>query len=127
MTTTDIHIAKLTRPVTQEQATAAILRLVRSPYVGNIDAAETCGEALLRIHDNCYQHLSSGEQRLVDIACAVWTSREDFGARIAAIGGLDLDNRRKVLVVLAYYFLGDDTPLRASAREFDELFIGGTS
>lgn len=124
MTVLGDDLVRVGRPITEEQATAAILRLIRSPIVGNVDDAETCGDALLRIHGDCYPQLSSGEQRLVDIACAIWTGREDFGARIAAIGDLDHDTRRRVLVVLAYYYLGNDVPLHASAADFDELFVG---
>lgn len=120
-----VDVAHVTRPVTQEQATAALLRLVRSPLIGNVDDDESCGATLLRIHDGAiYERLSAGEQRLVDIACNVWSGREDFGARISAIGGLDVATRRRVLVVLAYYFCGDGISLHAAAREFDELFIG---
>jgi len=110
---TDEDHRRLGTPITTEQAVRAILRRVQSPVLGDIELDSGPGHTFRRIFDerdglSIHDMLSDGERRLVDIAYSVWQGSDDEGARIAAIGGLDRDNRRLVLSALAYLYLGRD-------------------
>lgn len=112
-------------PITTAQAVRGILRLVRSPVLGDVDLDSGPGHTFRRLYDGdrLYDALSSGEQRLVDIAFSVWRGGDKEGASVAAIGGLDPDNRRKVLIGLFYLYLGKDLPWNGiDGANFVELF-----
>lgn len=106
-------------PITQLQATQAVLRMVDSAVM----PTGSPGVIFTKIYDEGgYDRLSSGEQRLVDIAFALWRGGDQEGARIGVLGGLDRTLRRKVLLVLVYYYLGRDLPIGLSKSEFFDLF-----
>lgn len=115
-------------PITTEQATRAVLRMVTSPLVGLVDDAESPWQTIDRVkrqgNGRVYEALSHGEKILVDVADAIWQGRSDAGASIGAIGGLDRATRRRVLVVLTYLHLGYDShdELEASRTLFANLF-----
>lgn len=105
-------------PVTTEQATRAVLRLIKSELIGNIEIDTSPGYTLHRIKAQdkdslcIYDNLSKGEKRLVEIAYSIWSPAADYSkvndyADISTLGGLDRTNRRKVIMILAYYYLGE--------------------
>lgn len=117
-----VHIGT---PITTEQAARGILRLIRSPIVGDVDLDRDPGSTIARLEKfdsdigtMPFACLSAGERRLYEIAKQVW-QRSDEG--VGLIGGLDLDNRRKVLVALFYLHLGRDLDVELDQDEFDEL------
>jgi hypothetical protein len=97
-------------PVTTEQATWAILKEIKSPIVGDLEAYSTVAQALQYcMRKENLDCLSGGEQRLVKIAEGVFSQDENFaGSGVAALGGLDRDLRRKVWIILGYLYLGRD-------------------
>lgn len=97
-------------PITTEQATRAVLRLIKSPIIGDINKDPNSGYTLIRL-EKIKHMLSSGEKHLVDIAHSFWNPRSPDGAQLSALGGLDKDNRRKVLIILLYFHLGSDYPI----------------
>lgn len=117
-------------PITVEQAARAVLRMIDSPIMGDVSADSSPGHTFHRLHkqdDDAgatpYDLLSSGEQKLVDIAFALWRAPYAEGACINVLGGLDRDARRKVLVVLTYFYLGRDLSLlEADQIEWRALF-----
>lgn len=110
-------------PITTVEATTAILRMIKSPLVGDVTLDQGPGQTIERLKKNCYPFLSGGERRLLDIAEGVWWPQHERGARIGAIGGLDPDNRRKVIVVLAYLYLGRDLSIfEMNSEEFFDVF-----
>ena len=119
------RVVALGTPITSEQAAFAVLRMIQSDLVGDVDRHRSAGVALAEIDESgCYRALSAGEQRLVDIATAIWAPHSSSGARVSALGGLDLDRRRQVLVILAYLFLGRTSldALEAEEAEFGDMF-----
>jgi hypothetical protein len=115
-------------PITSEQATRAVLRLIKSPIIGDINKDAGPGYTLSRIKAKkhggyaIYDSLSGGEKHLVDIALSLWSPHSPDGAELSALGGLDKDNRRKVLMVLFYYHLGSDWPSSMTNEEFERTF-----
>ncbi len=109
-------------PISSQQAAGAILRMIKTPIVGNVDLDHDPGVTLNRLYDEPLTHmLSGGEKRLRDIAKSVWNGAP--GADIAELGGLDRDNRRRVCIVLWYYFLGRDLlPEEFSVEEWSQVF-----
>jgi hypothetical protein len=95
--------------------------LVDSPLVGDVNLDTHPGYTIGRIREGTYDLLSSGEKRLVDIAASILAGT-DHGVGI--IGGLDRDRRRKVLLTLAYFYLGRDVPIAFGAEEFADAFGG---
>jgi hypothetical protein len=95
--------------VSDAQATRAVLRLINSPVLGNVDADGSPGYTLARIErDGLEKMLSSGEQRLVRFARSLWGGpTTPDSANVGELGGLDRTTRRKVLVVLWFYYLGE--------------------
>lgn len=108
-------------PITTEQATLAVLRLIKSEILGDVNL-DWPGRTLSRIYGDkgCYHMLSGGEKNLADIAFGIWNPKE--GARIGAIGGLDTSNRRKVIVILAYLHLGNDLDFDLDPVQFRSMF-----
>lgn len=98
-------------PISVDQAIYALLKMIKSPIVGDIDKDQMPSSSLHRIRDKCYDFLSGGEKKLVDIAQSIWMGPRPGGAHINALGGLDRINRRKVLLIMFYFYLGRDTPL----------------
>lgn len=111
-------------PITQRQATLAVLRMLQTPLVGDIEQDPNPGYTIKRIkgEKGCYEYLSTGEKRLVDIAVALWTEPSNEGACINVIGGLDRTLRRKVLVVLFYLYLGRDLNIEVDTVTFNDMF-----
>ncbi len=98
-------------PITTEQATRAVLRLLKTPIIGDIDKDAGPGHTLARFHKDdgaIYSHLSRGEQALVDVAEGLWSGSDDRGARINVLGRLDAGHRRHIVIILAYRYLGRD-------------------
>lgn len=126
MTATEQGRVPLGTPITTEQATRAVLRLLKTPIVGNVDADASPGTTLQRIKTErsglTYDLLSKGERRLVDIAYAIWRGDDTEGASIGAIGGLDRHNRRAVIIILAYLYLGRDLALELDEVAFARSF-----
>lgn len=110
-------------PITTEQATRAVLRLLRSPLVGNVDVDTSPGYTLSRLMDEpIHSMLSSGERRIVAIAKSIWNGPPG-GADIWELGGIDKHSRRTVLIVLWYLHMGDDrSALEISEEEWTRLF-----
>lgn len=106
-------------PITSAQAARAILREISTPIV------ETKGGDIGLIFQALYAEpvnsmLSGGEKRLRDIAKSCWNGK---GADIGELGGLDRQLRRKVWVILGYYFLGGDLPFEGfDGEQFTEVF-----
>ena len=121
---TDRGIVDLGTPITAEQAARGVLRMIDSTLVGHVDRFSQPRVAVAWIDTHCYGSLSSGERYLVDVARAICCPGDDRGARLSALGGLDLTNRRKVLMALAYLHLGHDSipALEASVIEFSATF-----
>jgi hypothetical protein len=116
-----VHIGT---PITTEQATRAVLRLLNTPMVGDVDLDSSPGYTIQRIQEKSYHLLSTGEQRLVDIAWAIWSAGQ-HGANLGVLGGIDHTNRRKVLMVLWYLYLGRDVPIvEYDTDQFVEAFGG---
>lgn len=96
-------------PITTEQATRAVLRLIKTPIIGDIEKDSGPGHTLVRLtKPEVYRSLSRGEQALVDVAEGLWSGGDDRGARINILGRLDAHNRRHVIIILAYRYLGRD-------------------
>lgn len=119
MTTTDR--VTMGEPVTTEQAVRAVLRMIHSPIIGDVDLDTSVGALLRRVIDKA-PFLSSGEQKLVAIAESIWRGPVAAGAHISALGGLDRTIRRKVIIVLAYFYLGRDVALEVDTSEFAGMF-----
>lgn len=121
--------ARIGTPITTNQACTAILRMIRSPIMGDVDLDRDAGSTLTRLHrvdpevgSSPYESLSSGEQRLANMAQQIWQARDEG---VAVLGGLDRDTRRIVLMVLFYLYLGrDDAPIDLTRDAFEELFRG---
>lgn len=119
--------ARLGTPITTEQATAAVLGLIPSAMLGDISADPGLWRTFDRIYGDkdLYRLFSKGERHLVDIAHAIWHPHDDErgpGARISKLGGLDPENRLKVMVVLAYLHLGNPGLLEVDNAMFIRLF-----
>lgn len=109
------------QPITQVQAVVAILRMIHSRLLGEQFADEGPWRGLERAR-KVADLLSKGEQRLLDVAEALWAPTADVGARISVLGSLDKDNRRRVILVLTYYYLAGDAWPEATGAEFIDLF-----
>lgn len=86
--------------ISTAQATRAILNLIKSPVTGTMSKrtiyklVEDMGPS-----GTIYPLLSKGEQNLVKLALEIWGGS-------SPLGGIDLDNRRKVLLVMWYFYMG---------------------
>lgn len=112
-------------PITTAQAARGILRLIQSPIVGNVDLDRDPGSTIARLEKfdadigtMPFACLSTGEQRLYEIAKQVWQGQDEG---VGLIGGLDRDNRRKVLIALFYLHLGRDLDIELDHDAFDAL------
>jgi ABC-type Mn2+/Zn2+ transport system ATPase subunit len=118
MSDTDrVSTVRMGTPITTEQAIRAILLRITSPIVG-----DTTKERPLRTLERVTTEplasmLSGGERQLVKLA-------ESLAHQNDPIGGLDRDNRRYCLIVLAYLYLGSDARLwdGFSAPEWAAIF-----
>lgn len=124
------HAPRIGVPVTVEQACRAILSMIDSPVMGDASLDASPGTTLQRLQKphveadgaTAYDMLSRGERLLVDITTAIWRGPAEEGARISALGGLDRTLRRKVLMVLWYFYLGHDIPIELDPDEWTSLF-----
>lgn len=104
------------KPITTEQAVHALLLMIKSPILGDI-TKERPGRTLERIFVGSSRWsesrgefnegalltmLSRGEQNIATLAHMVWHQNDP-------IGGMDKDNRRRAIIILAYLYLGDDS------------------
>lgn len=119
-----IHVGT---PITSEQAARAVLKLIKSPMLGHIEADYNPGSTIARIMKGSnggriYDLLSSGERKLVDIARSIWNPQLPDGAPLSHLGGLDKDNRRKVIIILTYLHLGRDFVFDQTRAQIIHLF-----
>lgn len=112
--------------ITTDQACRGILKLIQSPILGDIDLDANVGRTLARIVTEDpetgvtpFACLSTGEQRLVTIAQQVWCHDEKG---VGILGGLDKDNRRKVLIALFYLHLGRHLDIEYDREQFIATF-----
>lgn len=129
MSVDDRGTVHLGTPITTEQATRAVLRLLQTPIIGDIEADSGPGHTLARLHKDgaVYANLSRGEQALVDVAEALWSGGDDRGARINVLGRFDSSLRRQIVIILAYRYLGRDlSMIEATEAEFHAAFCGRT-
>jgi hypothetical protein len=87
--------------ITTEMATRAILGLIHSPVTGTM--AKRTTRSLVKDlgpQGTIYPLLSKGEKNLVKLALEIWD-----GA--SPLGGIDKDSRRKVLIIMWYFYLGE--------------------
>lgn len=91
------------KPITTEQAVHALLLMIKSPILGDI-TKERPFRTLERLFGEAdlYHMLSGGEKNIADLANLVWRQKDP-------IGGMDKDNRRRAIIILAYLYLGDDS------------------
>lgn len=110
-------------PITTAEAVRAILRELKSPVIGDIDL-DSLGRSLERLgrEGTIYHVLSSGEQRLVDAATALWQAPMNDDPILLALGGLDPDRRRRLLVILFYRYLGRDLDVEVDGNVFADMF-----
>jgi hypothetical protein len=95
-------------PISTEQATRAILNLIKSPMTGDMTKS-TVRQLVgyLGPDGTVFPLLSSGEKNLVRLAVEIWAGE-------SPLGGIDKANRRKVLLIMWYFYLGEADWLHAA-------------
>jgi hypothetical protein len=102
------------RPITTQQAVKAILSRLDTPIIDTDDNPSTIFSHIYGI-DDIYHMLSSGEKHIADLALSIHQGKTH-------IGGMDRDNRRYCLSVMAYLYLGLDYPSQMSKEDFERIF-----
>ena len=89
------------RAVSTTMATGAILKLIKSPIVGDM-SKDSVARTIERLdpEGDIYPGLSGGEKKLVRLALEIWRATDP-------LGGIDKDNRRRVMIIQWYFYLGE--------------------